>query len=89
MKQLTLILSLITMISCAPRGSEDSDASKGSDSGAMKEVNAVIGGEGNGGNIDIEANNLVALEASRLTADANVGRGGNININTRKSSCAC
>jgi len=41
MKQLTLIISLISMISCAPGGSGKSDAAMESDAAEMKEVSAL------------------------------------------------
>jgi large exoprotein involved in heme utilization and adhesion len=37
---------------------------------------------GNGGNINIESGNLVALEDSDITANAYRGKGGNIQIST-------
>ena len=41
MKQLTLIISLISMISCGPGGSGESDAAMESDAKGMKEVTAL------------------------------------------------
>jgi filamentous hemagglutinin family protein len=51
------------------------------------QISATAGGSGNGGNINITgyspADFVALLEGSKITADAVVGRGGNININTR------
>ena len=46
-------------------------------------VTARAGEQGNGGNIDIETENLVVLENSRIRATADLGRGGEINIITQ------
>ena len=47
-------------------------------------TSATARGSGDGGNITINANNLVALENSNVTADAfMMGRGGNIQVETK------
>ena len=40
-------------------------------------------GNGNGGNITIEVNNMVLFNNSNINADANLGNGGNISITTQ------
>ena len=46
-------------------------------------ITARAGEQGNGGNIDIETENLVVLENSRILARAQQGRGGKIDIRTQ------
>ena len=46
-------------------------------------ITASAGGQGNGGNITIDTNTLVALENSDITAKAFEGRGGSIEIKTQ------
>ena len=46
-------------------------------------ITATAGGTGNGGNITIGTDTLVALENSNITANAFQGRGGNIQITTQ------
>lgn len=46
-------------------------------------INTEAFGEGNGGNITIETTNLVAVEDSKINANAVLGQGGNILITTQ------
>ena len=46
-------------------------------------TSATAAGTGNGGNITINSDSLIALENSRITADAFQGTGGNIQIDTQ------
>ncbi|OUC11696.1 MAG: filamentous hemagglutinin [Alkalinema sp. CACIAM 70d] len=46
-------------------------------------INATAGGQGNGGNITLNAPIIVGLENSDIIANAFKGRGGNINITTQ------
>ncbi|AFZ56310.1 S-layer family protein [Anabaena cylindrica FACHB-243] len=46
-------------------------------------INAEAGGSGNGGNIKINAPNIVGLENSDIIANAVNGKGGNIDISTQ------
>lgn len=47
------------------------------------EISAEALGTANGGNIEIDTNNLVALENSDITANAFEGQGGEVRINTQ------
>ena len=46
-------------------------------------ISATAGGTGNGGNLDLNAATIVALENSDITANAVTGRGGNISLSTQ------
>ncbi len=46
------------------------------------QISTEAGGTGRGGNIDIDAENIVILEESKINANAFEGAGGNINITT-------
>ncbi len=46
-------------------------------------ISATVGGTGNGGNLDLSAATIVALENSDITANAITGRGGNVTIATQ------
>jgi filamentous hemagglutinin family protein len=46
-------------------------------------ISATAGGTGNGGNLDLSAATIVALENSDITANAITGRGGNVAIATQ------
>ncbi|PSB29599.1 two-partner secretion domain-containing protein [Chlorogloea sp. CCALA 695] len=47
------------------------------------EINATAGGNSTGGNISIDTHLLVALENSKITANAFEGNGGNIQVSTQ------
>ena len=44
---------------------------------------ATASNQANGGNIEIVADNSIALQGSQLTADADAGRGGNIDVDAK------
>jgi filamentous hemagglutinin family protein len=46
-------------------------------------ISATAGGTGNGGNLNLSAATIIALENSDITANAITGRGGNVEITTQ------
>ncbi len=50
---------------------------------AQGQISTTAQRNGNGGNIDINTDNLVLLESATINADAQQGTGGNIQINTQ------